>query len=142
MTERPPNREPLDALLNQLLPFAQQCLAKYGEFHPFGAALKQDGEMGLIAADPGEEDRESQVVIDMMLDGMKQNRDQYLAVGICCDVLGMLPGETKKTDMIQVSLEHRDGTALDVLMPYRKRRFLGVRYEELVAVQGTPAVFI
>lgn len=42
--ERSMGREEGDKLLNTLLPFAQQMLAKYGAFHPFGAYMNATGK--------------------------------------------------------------------------------------------------
>lgn len=47
----------LDALLNASLPFAQQMLEKRGEFFPYGSVISLDGEMRMVAGEPGQGDR-------------------------------------------------------------------------------------
>jgi len=48
-------QDDLDGLLNMTLPFAQQMLAKGGEFYPFGATVTTSGETWLLAGDLGRE---------------------------------------------------------------------------------------
>lgn len=42
----------LDGLMNVALGFAQQQLAKHGEFFPCAAAVRWDGQIEMIAAPP------------------------------------------------------------------------------------------
>lgn len=121
------SQDDLDGLLNATLPFAQQMLAKNGEFYPFGAAVTAGGETRLVAADPGRgEHPASAEVLSSMLDGFRRTRGDLRAVAICSDV--QLPD----SDAVRVELEHRDGQAMAVLLPYKKKRFgRGVDYEDL-----------
>jgi hypothetical protein len=36
-----------ETLLNAVMPFAERMLAEHGEFYPYGAAMKPDGEIVL-----------------------------------------------------------------------------------------------
>ena len=60
------SRPDLDALLNALLPFAKQMLAKHGEFHPFGASMNNDGEISMTAGYTGDEHPEASEVIELL----------------------------------------------------------------------------
>ena len=112
------SQDDLDGLLNVTLPFAQQMLAKSGEFYPFGAAVSADGGTRLLAGDPGQgEHPASPEVLYTLLAGLRQTRADLRAVAICSDV-GLAD-----TDAVRVELEHRDGHAMAVLMPYKKKRF-------------------
>ena len=71
MSQRPPERDELDALLDPLLDFAQEMLRKMGEFLPFGGTMTNDGQVSLTAADTGEERPESQAVIELLVSGMR-----------------------------------------------------------------------
>lgn len=115
------------------LPFAQQMLAKSGEFYPFGAAVTADGETRLLAGDPSQgEHPPSADVLSTLLSGLRQTRADLRAVAICSDV------QLTDTDAVRVELEHRDGHAMAVLMPYKMKRLgRGVEYGELRA--GTAA---
>ena len=133
----------LEELLNALLPFAQEMLKKHGEFYPFGAAIDAKGEIAAQAAQPDEENPDSQVVIDMLVAGMRDqaNRGEIRAAGICYDSRVVPPGKTEKTDGIACRLEHENGEAVQTFVPYRKG-FLGrYKYDELFACEGDRAIF-
>lgn len=139
------SRPDLDSLLNALLPFAQGMLAKHGEFYPFAATLKQSGELALEASHTGDDHSASSEVLVLLETGLRQRaqaEDSVLrATGICVDARVQPPSSTEKTDAIQMKLEHVDGEAIEVFLPYRKN-FLGrLKYGELFAAPGTPTVF-
>ena len=54
------------------------------------------------------------------------------AAGICSDVR-IRSEDGKTSDAIAVSLEHRAGDSVAVLMPYSKGRFTGLRFGGLTA---------
>jgi len=119
-------QDDLDGLLNITLPFAQQMLAKRSEFYPFGASVTASGETRLLAGDLGQEHPASADVLALLVERLRQGRADLRAVAICSDV--RLPD----SDAVRVELEHRDGQALAVLVPYRKKRFgRGVEYDDL-----------
>jgi hypothetical protein len=121
------SQDDLDGLLNVTLPFAQQMLAKNGEFYPFGAAVTASGETRLIARDSTDgEHPASADVLSSLLAGFRQTRADLRAVAICSDV--RLPD----SDAVRVELEHRDGHAMAVLLPYKKKRLgRSVQYDEI-----------
>jgi len=45
-----PRHPDLDALLNNLLPFAERMLREHGEFYPFGGSITPDGRHISIGA--------------------------------------------------------------------------------------------
>lgn len=110
-------QDDLDGLLNATLPFAQQMLAKHGEFYPFGATVAASGETRLLAGEPGQEHPASAEVLALLVAGLRQRRADLRAIAICSDV--RLPDK----DAVRVELEHRDGHAMAVLMPCKKKRF-------------------
>jgi len=115
----------LDELHNFLLPFAQEMLAKYGEFYPFGASSEHPP---------------SQHMIDLITQGFyeKAMNGVIRAAGICYDVRTLPPGEVKKSDAICISLEHRSGDAVDILVPYKKKWLRKVVYGELFREHRAP----
>ena len=137
------NRADLDQLLNFLLPFAQQQFKKQGEFFPFGAAMTADGRIQAVDTHDGREQPPSQELIDMLIQGFQIDaaEGQLRAIGICADVLITPPGSQDKTDAVRVSLEHVEGEAVDVYLPYRKRFLKRFSFGELFAMQRTPVVF-
>jgi hypothetical protein len=62
----------LDLLLNAVLPFAQQMLAKHGEFFPFGTSMTTDGEIIANSAYDGDEQPPSQRLIDLLTQAFRQ----------------------------------------------------------------------
>ncbi|MEA2538457.1 MAG: hypothetical protein QOF11_2691 [Chloroflexota bacterium] len=124
MSQRPPERDELDALLDPLLKFAQEMLRKKGEFFPFGGTINNEGQVGLSAAETGDGRPASQEVIELLVSGMQAQATagQIRAAAICYDSR-FTPEGGKKTDAIAVSLEHRDGDAALVMQPYSKGRF-------------------
>lgn len=134
----------LDELLNVLLPFAQQMLAKQGEFLPFGSSMKIDGTIIANAGYDISAHPQSQEIIDLMISSFQQSATsgELRAAGICCDIRVAPPGMTKKTDAICVSLEHQSGAAVDVVIPYKKGLFGKLIYGELFAAKRTPQFFI
>jgi hypothetical protein len=134
MTQRPPERDELDALLDAMLNFAQEMLRKHKEFFPFGGTITNDRQVSMTGADTGSERPESQEVIDLLAGGMRsQAAGNIRAAAICYDTRFASEGRDK-TDAIAVSLEHRAGDAALVLQPYSKGRLSGFKFGELIAM--------
>ena len=135
MSQRPPERDELDSLLDPLLTFAQEMLRKRGEFFPFGGSIANDGQVSLTGADVGEERPRSQEVIDLLAGGLRAQAaaGHIRAAAICYDT-GFTPEGGGETDAIAVSLEHFAGDAALVLQPYSKGRFTGFTFGQLVAM--------
>ena len=133
----------LEVLLNALLPFAEDMLAKHGEFYPYGATLGTDGEVSQIAGHTGDDRPLSQPLIELMMQGCRQQAaaGAIKAAGICCDIRTIPPGQKDKTDAICVSLEHQSGEAVDVILPYKKGWFGKMTYGDLFAVKRQRTIF-
>lgn len=110
----------LDGLLDVALGFAQQQLATRGEFFPYAAAVGNSGAAEMIAArpDPDDEQPRSADVIDSCVAALVSKRADIRAGAIVADVRSAELGG----DAIQVDLEHAEGHALTVLLPYTKKR--------------------
>jgi hypothetical protein len=137
-TATPQAQDDLDRLLELTLPFAQQQLTQHGEFFPFAAAVDADGAPTLVSADPAAVgDRPASTeVLDHLLSGLRDRADDLRAVAVVADV------RLESSDAVRVELEHRDGQAVRVLLPYRKKRLRrGVDYGQLAAVPGQPHIW-
>ena len=136
-------QEDLDELLNALLPFAQEMLAKHGEFFPFGGYMDVGGGITHVGGWTGEEQPPSQDVIDVMVRGLRRQaeRREIRAAAVCLDVRTIPPGQTEKTDAISVRLEHANGEAVDVFLPYRRGQSGEYEYGELFAAGGGHDIF-
>jgi hypothetical protein len=134
----------LDELMNALLPFAQQTLAKHGEFYPYGSTMTTDGEIVLQAAYDGDEHPPSQQLIDLMTQAFRQQAaaGKIRAAGICYDVRTIPPGRTEKTDAICLGLEHETGQCVSVFLPYTKGWFGKIQYGDLFATKRDAQFFV
>lgn len=110
-----------EALMNSVLPFAEQMLTTHGEFIPFGGAMRPDGQLVSIAGYDGNEHPKSVDVISLMKDGLiaAARKGEYKATAIIYDVRVKLPSAEEKSDAIAVSLNHRDNYSVIVLFPYK-----------------------
>jgi hypothetical protein len=122
----------MDALLSAALPFAKQQLAKHGEFFPYGVAMSLDGQIALVAGDTGTERPPSTEVLDILYEGLRSKAEENRGAAVVADV--RLRGE--ETDAIQVEVEHHDGIALKVFLPYRKKRLGGLETGQMRAEAG------
>jgi hypothetical protein len=91
-------RSDLNSVLGVMLPFAQEMLAKHGEFYPFGATMNTAGELGQTAAYTGEERPQSQELIELLVGGFRAQaaKNEVRAVGICLDVRTIAPPDKPK----------------------------------------------
>jgi hypothetical protein len=130
-------RPDLDALLNTVLPFARQMLIERGEFYPFGATMKADGKIEQRGAYTGEEFPEPQELIGLLLGAYRAQaaKGELRATALCFDAR-TIPPQTEKTDAICVRLEHEDGEAVDVFIPYRKERQGDLTWGDLFATRA------
>jgi hypothetical protein len=133
----------LDTVLNALLPFAQQMLAKHGEFHPFGASMRVSGEVSLAAGMPETNKPESTAVIEMLTSAFKQQAKDGLirATGVCFDSRVLPPGASEKVEAICCRLEHMNGESAEVFLPDKTGWFGRVKYGSLLASKGDSQIF-
>jgi hypothetical protein len=129
-------QDDLDGLLGAALPFAQQMLERSGEFFPIAVGLSAEGETRMISGGPDVGIRpDSSVVRSLLLDGLRHERDGLRAAAVVCDVF------VAGSDAVRVELEHVDGVAIAVALPYTKKRFRGVGYGDIRATSSTRAIW-
>jgi hypothetical protein len=134
----------LDQILNALISFAQQMLTKRGEFYAFSFSMGLDGKIIPNVEYNGDEHPLSQQIIDLITHTFRNSviNGEIRAAGICFDVRVIPPGQSNKTDAICAGLEHINGDAIDVYLPYKKGWLGKVTYGELFATSRTPQFFI
>ena len=110
-----------EALMNAVLPFARQMLNRYGEFFPYGGAMRPDGQLVSVAGYDGQEHPPSQEVIRLLKDGFVAGakNGQYKATALIYDVRVNLPTTGEKSDAIAVSLNHQGAYSVIVYFPYK-----------------------
>ncbi len=110
----------LEDLLNAVLPTAIEHLKGQGGFYPFGAGRTESGETRFVA---GYEGAEPPAATELMAQLTKRLSEgvkarEYAAVSIVADVNTPSAKGGERSDAIHVFLEHSDGTAADVFLPY------------------------
>lgn len=129
----------MDELLNAALPFARQQLAKHGEFFPYGVAMTRDGKVAMIAGYTGTERPPSNEVLGILYEGLRARAEEHRGAAVVADV--RLRAEA--TDAIQIEVEHREGIALKVFQPYRKKRFGGgIETGQMRAEEGERRIWL
>lgn len=135
-------RDDLDGLLDLLLPLAQEQLAAHGELLPVAATMSSAGEVAITAAQPETGDATAADAAELLVAGLRAQAEagELRAVGVCTDVrLGESP--RGPTDALRVALEHVDGDAADVYLPYEQHGPRERAYGELFAFGLEPSVF-
>src|SRR4051794_36435542 len=99
-----------EVLMNSVLPFAERMLRSHGEFHPFGGAMRSDGQLVSIAGYDGDDHPKSVDIMALMKDALiaAARKGEYKATAIVYDVRVNLASTQEKSDAIAVSLNHRD----------------------------------
>jgi hypothetical protein len=138
----PEAKEDYNALLNALMPFAEEMLKKHGEFFPFGAAVNAAGEVTAHATYDGNETPASEVVITGLVQAFQADARSgaIRAVGICYD--GRIVQDGKKVDAVIIGLEHVSGSGSKICVPYSKGIFGKYRFGDLIATFDEPKVFV
>ncbi len=131
-------QDDLDALLNVALPLAEQSLRESGEFYPYAASISSDGQASMAMAGPEDDDVPSLAasMVSLLFEGLRTQRDSLRA---CAVVANVRAGDS---DAARVELEHRDGCAPVVLLPYKRKRFgRSIEFGQLSASAGVPQVW-
>lgn len=134
-------QQDFDTLLDAALGFAQKQLISRGEFFPYAVVIDTTGRIESIAARPDttNERPTSTDVVDSCVAAVVSQRDFTRACSIVTDVRLQDLG----SDAIQVDLEHVDGHALTVLLPYTtKRPSDRIEYGQLRALSGQRRVWV
>lgn len=123
LPDHPLLRAKLEAelLLNEGMGIAQLMLARRGEFPPFASGLTEADDIVHLSEVPGTEGKRSREVVEILEGILRDSAEQegYKAIAVLADVRLELEGDSGPRPAVQVSLEHRDGYCVDVIVPYR-----------------------
>lgn len=135
----------LENLLGTGISAAQEQLQRNGGFLPFALTVQNDGEVRLVAVSPADaaEGTDADFDADAMISDLnallRQNRDDFRAAAIVCDVQLV----EEDSDAIHVATEHRDGSLFAALLPYAAHCESGVlEFGELGADSNQPAIWV
>ena len=112
---------------------ARQFLAKNGEFYPYAVSMANDGRTHMVAAYAGSEHPASTDLLAMLYVGLRRQGADVRGAAVVSDVRIKDPD----SDAVRVEVEHREGVAMAVLLPYRvQKKLIGreVAYGELRAI--------
>jgi len=133
-----------EKLMNAVLPLAERILSQFGEFYPYGAYMKPNGE--IAHAGTGDEDTDHPKSKDLLY-VLRDSFSEMAATGACkataivFDVRVVPPGTEEKSDAIQVFLEHADGYSAEVFLPYQIDQGGRVTYGSMFVQEGKHDIF-
>ena len=129
-------QDDLDGLTALVLETAERHLASHGEFAPFAAGISQSGEASLSHAAPDGDESSAADLLEALYEGAREEAATERAVAFAADVA--LEG----SDAVQIELEHREGVALCLIVPYGRRRLRrGVTFSGMTVNAGDPRVW-
>ena len=129
--------------MNAVLPLAEKMLRQHGEFYPYGGYMKPDGTVVDVGADDPDTDRpKSRDLIYVLRSSFREmaSLHQCKAVAIVFDVAVNLPDSDRRSDAIQVCIDHADGYSAEVFFPYQIVNN-EIVYEKTFAQEGKHEVF-
>lgn len=132
-----------EKLISAILPFAERMLRQYGEFYPYGGYITPEGEIVDVGGkDPNTRHPKSQELIDILRTSFREmaKANKCKAVAIVFDVAVTLPNSNRKSDAVQVCVEHADGYSAEVFFPYHIINN-EVVYNTTFAQQGQRSIF-
>jgi hypothetical protein len=114
------------ALATPLFELSEKFVWNRGNFLPHGGALKEGGEVILIAGAPPSDWTNATKVLPLVHDGLRASVREYLcsAVAVAESVTVTVPGQGPTT-AIKILLEHRRGLCVAMYLPFNKRKLFG-----------------
>jgi hypothetical protein len=115
-------KQEAEDLMNEMLPVAKRMLREHGEFFPYGGYMKPGGEIVHVGAkDPTTDRPKSKDLIAILQNSFQELvRDkQCKAVAMVYDIVVPLPKSNRKSDAIQVCVDHAGNYSAEVFFPYQ-----------------------
>jgi hypothetical protein len=131
------SRADLEVLVQAVLPSAERKLAQNGDLTPFGAAVSGDGELILFGADPRlGQNPPANDVVRRLYTGARQSAFARRAVAV------VRAGRSNGADAMRIDLEHRDGDAVTLVVPYKRGRLTkSFNRGPIASARGVPQVW-
>ena len=112
-TAGPQVQADLDALLTAALTTAEQSLRDAGGFLPFAVARTYDGEDQLVNVAVTGAETDAQELLGSLWQSLTEHSGDFRAAGVVTD------RTADDGDRVAVQLEHADGPAIEITLPYR-----------------------
>jgi hypothetical protein len=93
--------------------FAETMLERQGAFYPYAVKLTEAGDTEMVTVPAGAED-----ALQTLVDGLASHR-ATLRVGA---VVAAMHLESIDSDAVRVDIEHREGVALTLVLPYTRKK--------------------
>jgi hypothetical protein len=103
----------LDALLDAALSTAEQSLRDSGGFLPFAVARTYDGEDQLVNVAVPSAEPDPEELLTSLWQSLAEHSGDFRAAGVVTD------RTADGGDQVAVQLEHAEGPAIEVTLPYR-----------------------
>lgn len=138
------SRKELNDLFQKLLPLGQDRLRTHTDFLPFAAAMDREGNIKYIGPDTVDSYPEPPDTVHFLVTGLQKQaeREQIKASAIIAPVRLTLPDENEESDALQFDLEHREGTSINVMIPFEEIDETGeVRTGEVLEMEVESKIF-
>lgn len=103
----------MDKVLTAAVTFAKSMLEEQGAFYPYAVKLTEGGDTEMVTVPSGSDD-----AMATLLGGLAGQRFE-LRVGA---VVAAVHLESIASDAVRVDIEHRDGAALTLVLPYTRKK--------------------
>jgi hypothetical protein len=131
----------VDRTLDAAIRVARNHLAESSEFDPFALVTDADGR--LLAADVDLSSLGRHPESDLIADATTAQLRSIAGTIRCAALTVNTRLSELRTDAVEVRIEHRDGAALLVFLPYKRPRFGGaVEYGDLRAYPAAPTIWM
>lgn len=129
----------LDAIVRQ----AKHRHRNTGHVDPFATILTSQGKIAQLAT-PARVGVSAQETIRILENGVYTRVRQGMcrAVGICFFDVCPKPGAEAAVEGIHVVLEHEDGSAYQILLPYREDGMKHFVYRDSMSIRSNPKFFL
>lgn len=105
-------------LLEALLPRAKKAVEKTGTFVPFGAAIDHEGNLHAFDSPLGARERDVNKHLESLIVRLVQSVEGLRSFGVCINAKEREVPTLDAGDLVQVTLEYDDETAVDVVHSY------------------------
>ena len=132
----------VEALMNEVLPFAERMLAEHGEFHPFGGYLDPARRVVHAGARPKVKNATAARRHEMLIEAFKEVAKQKKAIAFAVVANVSLSDPTGDGhDAIKVFLEHVNGYCAEVFFRYEVRDG-AIEITDTLAQQGEKTFWV